>query len=71
MLTCKQKLYWRKKRGPNASRRCAAGFLRVILWPTTLAPKTPPSITAKGTPAGTGKIHMKKSLGVDRGSFYF
>lgn len=40
------------------SRRCAGGFRRVILWPTTSGPKTPPSITAKGIPAGTGKsIH--------------
>ena len=42
-----------------ASRRCAGGFLRAIPWPTTLAPKMPPSITAKGIPAGTDKLIKK------------
>ena len=42
----------RKKRGPNASRKCADGSLRAIPWQTISPPKTKPSITVAATPAG-------------------
>ena len=51
----RQKICRRKKRGPNASGKCAGGFRRAIRDRMILDPRMLPFITAKGIQGRIGR----------------
>ena len=56
----RQKICRRKKRGPNASGKCADGFRRAIRDRMILDPRMLPFITAKGIQGGIGNKNCIK-----------